>query len=123
MELHQIYVIGLQPFQGLVELLLGRLFGSAVQFGHQEHFGTVAVLQGFAHALLALALVVIPTVVQKRDAPVYGGTDQGDALLLVLLLADVEPAHADEGYLLPRASQRPVQHIALTRGSRRLEVE
>jgi hypothetical protein len=48
-ELEQIDMIGLKAPQGFVDLLRGRLFGTAIHFGHEKYFLTIAVAQGFTH--------------------------------------------------------------------------
>jgi hypothetical protein len=63
-----------------------------VDLSHEEHPLAVAVAQGLTHAQLTAALVVIPTVVHKRDAPVDGPSNQGDAVLLVRRQANMIPA-------------------------------
>ena len=92
----QVDHVGLQALEGLVDLLGGRLLGAAVDLGHEEDLLAVAVAQGLAHADLAAAVVVVPAVVHEVDAGVDGGADDLDALLLVLLPADVVAAQADD---------------------------
>ena len=85
-ELDQVDVIGLQPLERFVDLLGRRLLRAAVELGHEEDLLPIAVAKGLAHADFALALVVVPGVIQEGDAPVHAGADQPDALLLILLL-------------------------------------
>ena len=79
-------MIGLQPLERLLNLPGGGLFGPAVDLGHEEDLLAVAVAQGLAHADFAVAVVVVPAVVQKVDAAVDRGADDADALLLVFRL-------------------------------------
>src|SRR5205807_7377624 len=71
----------------------------------------VPVFQGFAHAYLALALVVVPRVVHEADTAVYGRANQADALVIrKLRLADMEAPEANRRDALAGSAQRPVQH-------------
>ncbi len=79
-KLHQVDVIGLQPLQRLVELAtVGALL--AVDLGHQENLLAVAVPQSLPHPDFALAVVVVPAVVQKLMPVSIGGANDPDALL------------------------------------------
>ena len=60
----------LQARSDCVDLLGGGLLRAAVDLRHQEDLLPVAVAQRLAHAHLALAVVVVPAVVQERDAVV-----------------------------------------------------
>ena len=95
-ELHEVDDVGLQPLEATRRsarrptpcvrpsiLVIRKTFA-------------VAVAQRLAHADLALAVVVVPAVVQEGDAAIDGGADEPDALLLVLLAADVMTAEADD---------------------------
>ena len=115
MELQQVDHVGLQAREGLVELLGGGLLGAAVDLGHQEDLLAVAVLEGLAHADFAAAVVVVPAVVHEGDAGVDGGADDLDALLLVLLPADVVAAQADHATPPPPCAQLAVEHLAAFR--------
>jgi hypothetical protein len=114
-ELQQVDHVGLQPPEGLVELLGGGLPGPAVDLGHQEDLLAVAVAQGLAHADFAAAVVIVPAVVHEGDAGVDGGADDLDAVLLVLLPADMVAAQADDRHLLPGPAQRAIAHVAADR--------
>ena len=92
--------------QRLLDLLGGGLFRAAIDLGHQKGFLAIPVAQSLAHAHFALAVVVVPAVVEEVDAVVERGADDADALLLVLLHADVISAEADHGNFLARAAQR-----------------
>ncbi len=119
-ELDQVQVVRLEPRQRLVELTGRRGFGTAVELGHQEHFPPVAALrQRLAHADLAVAVVVVPAVVQKVDAPVHARVDELDPLGVAVGAADVEAAHADERDLLAGPSEHPVRHVPPAGAGRR----
>ena len=113
--LHEIDVIGLEPLQGLVDLQGRLLPRAAVDLGHQKDLRAIAVAQGLAHADFALAAVIVPRVVQKVDAVVDGRADDADAVLDVLLHADVIAAQADQRDTLARAAQGPIAHVAADR--------
>ena len=71
---------------------------TAIDLGHQERSLTVSVSQSLPHALLALAPVVIPTVVEKVDAPIDGAADEGYTLAFILLLTNMVAAQAYHRY-------------------------
>ena len=119
-ELQQVDVIGLQPLQRLVELPRGALLAPAVDLGHQKGFLPVAVAQRLAHPDLALAVVVVPAVVEEVEALVESGADDPDALLLVGLLADVGAAQAHHGDFLAGAPQGAVGNSLRLGGPRDL---
>ena len=81
MNLHQVDVVCLQPGQGLLQLLLSRGAGASVDLGHQESLLAIAIREGFAHALFAGAVVIVPAVVEKIDAPIQGGADDAKSFL------------------------------------------
>ena len=90
----------LEALERLVELGSRGLLGAPVDLRHQEGLLSIAVSQGLAHALFALAAVVVPTVVHERDARIERAADDADAVVLVGLLADVCSAEADSGHFL-----------------------
>ena len=112
--LHEIDVVGLQTLQGLLELRLRELLGAAVDLRHQEGLVAVAALgQRGAHAHLALAVVVVPAVVEEIDAAVERRLDQLDGQRCIdRRLADVGAAEADRRDLLAGAAEWPVEHVA-----------
>ncbi len=105
MKLQKVNVIGLQTAQGFFQLLGGGLFRAAIDLCHEESFLPVTVAQRFAHADLTLAVVVVPAVVEERDAAVESGADDADAFLLVGLHAEVVAAQAYHGNLFARVAQ------------------
>ena len=68
--------------------------------GHQERLLPIAVAQRLSHPSLALALVVLPGVVQEAHAVVERGADDGDPFRL-LRDPDVESADAQNRDLVP----------------------
>ena len=74
MELQQLNMVGLEAFQGFIQLLCGRSFGAAIHRGHQEDLLAITVAQRFSDFDLSLAvsIVVIPGVVHVIDAAVNG---------------------------------------------------
>src|ERR1017187_65274 len=95
MQLHQINSIRLQPLQGFINLPRGRRLGAAVALGHEKYFLAVAVTQGLPHANFAGPAIVIPAVVHEGDPLINGLPDNGYALHLVSLFADVKTTQAD----------------------------
>ena len=81
MNLDQVDMVRLEPGQGLLQLLLSRGAGASVELCHQESFVAIAVGEGFPHALLAGAVVVVPAVIEKINAPIQGGADDAKGLL------------------------------------------
>src|SRR6266542_2938341 len=63
MKLDQVDGIGLETAQRILDLFGSRILHLAVNLGHEEYLPAVAVLQGLAHADLALPVVVVPAVV------------------------------------------------------------
>src|ERR1019366_7925870 len=119
MMLHQIDMIGLQPFQASLDLPLGHLFGAPVDLRHQKYFLAIAVLQGLPHPDFALAFVVVPAVIHEGNAAVDTSSHQANAVLLCKpMLCKMEAAHADRRDFLAGASQRAVEHVALAGSSR-----
>jgi hypothetical protein len=116
-KLQEINVIGLQPAQRILELLLGRFSISAIDLGHEKYFLPIAIPQRFAHADLAHAVVIIPAVIHEVDPLVDHGPDEADTLLLVGLLAEVIAPQPYERYLLAGVSQRAVRYPLFRVGS------
>src|ERR1039457_3582392 len=106
-------MIRLKPLQRILDLPGGGLPGPPVDLGHEEHLLPVAVAQRLAHAHLAAAVMVIPAIVHEGDAPVDCAPDEADALLLILLCADVIASQPDGRNLFARPSQPAVKHSTL----------
>ena len=102
-----------EAMEGVFELLLGGGGGAAVDLGHEEGFLPIAVPEGQAHAALALAIVVVPAVVQEVDAGIerrYGRC--GWLLLGNVVCADVIAADADDGDGLAGAAEGAAGNLA-----------
>ena len=110
-ELDEVDHVGLEAAERLLELLGVLGFGAAVELGHLEDLGAVAVAEGLAHADLGDAVVVVPAVVHEGDAAVDGGADELDGLFGGGLLADVEAAEADGGDALAGGAEVAVDHV------------
>jgi hypothetical protein len=78
--------------------------------GHEEDALAVTVAQGLAHADFALSAAVVLAVVEEVDPAIHGRADEVNALVLVWLPADVEPAEADYGDTLPGTAESAVLH-------------
>src|SRR5690242_19478413 len=63
-----------------------------------------------AHPDLALAVVIIPTVIHERDAAIDGRSDNPDAIVRIGLRADMVAAQADGGDLLSGAAKRTLRN-------------
>src|SRR5579872_191914 len=79
MKLHQVNSVSLQAPQRFVDLPGGRGFVASVDLRHHKCFAPVAIAQGFSDPRLALAVVVVPTVVEKIDAVIQSGSHDSDA--------------------------------------------
>src|SRR5207248_9962128 len=110
--LHEIDRVGLQTPQRLVDLS-GRLFPrSAVDLRHYERTAPVAVAKRLAHTPLARAVVVVPAVVQERDAAVDGGAnDSNREFFGDVLQTEMPAADADARNHLTRAAQRAQRDV------------
>ncbi len=104
-------MIGLEPLQGLIDLLSSRFPGPAIELGHQERLVAVTIPKRVAHANLALATIVVPGVVHETQAVIDGLADQTNGLIVgKLRLADVIAAHAQAGDLLAGPAQCALLH-------------
>ena len=97
-----------------IELLLGGLFGAAVELGHDEGLLAIAALaEGFADELLAAAVVVIPGIVEEGDAAVEALVDEANGFVVgELWLAEMKAAHADGGDFDAGRAELAVEHFA-----------
>src|SRR4029077_18943911 len=99
-KLQQVDMVGLQSAKGLIHLLGSGRLSLAIDLGHQERLLAVTVAQRLAHANLALAIVVVPAVVEEADAGIERRANDANALLLIGLHADVVAAEAHNGNFL-----------------------
>jgi len=73
-------MVGLQAFQGFVDLRGREVFSTAIDLSHQKNLLTITVAQSLAHFgfTLAVSVVVVPGVVHEVDAAIYrGANDSG----------------------------------------------
>src|SRR5215470_4551785 len=72
----------------------------------------IAILEGFAHANFALALVVIPGIVHEVDAAIDGRADQSNAVSFGQPgLANMKSAHSQRRYAFTGAPQFAIRHV------------
>src|SRR2546426_5357898 len=107
-ELHEVDGVGLEPAQGLIDLLRRRLPVATVDLGHEKHVVAIAVAQRLSHADFARPTVVVPAVVEEVDPVVDGRADDADGFLLVSLPPEVVAAHADQRHHLSGAPKATV---------------
>jgi len=107
-ELHQVHIRRLQPFQGFIDLPSRRCLVPPIDLGHEKRLVPVPVLQSFAHADLTRPVVIIPTVIHEIDPAIQRRTDDLDAVGLKELSANMRPAQANVGHLLTSGSKRAV---------------
>src|SRR6267378_1087717 len=112
--LHEIDAIGLQTLERLVELPRRFCIGSPVDLGHEKDLLSVAVPERLSHAGLALAVVVVPAVVQEVDATIDRRSNDPETELLVDPVQSEMPApKADRGDSFPGPTQRAIRDCGL----------
>src|SRR5581483_1894814 len=112
--LDEVDVVGLQTAEGFVELFGGFLFGSAVNFGHEEDLVAVTIAERLAEAGLTEAVVVVPGIVHEGYAAIDGGADDPEAERFVHLLeSEVPSTQADGGDFLSGAAKLAVEHVGM----------
>ena len=111
MELDEVDGIGAEAAEGLVELAGEASGGVAVRLGHEEDLLAVAVAESVAHALLGAAAVVVPGIVHEGDAAVDGDAHQAQGGCVVVNVAEVGSAEADERDLFAGAAELAVRHV------------
>ena len=80
-ELPEVEMIGPQPAETVFEVGLGVLGGAAAALGHEEDLVAPASLRDrLAHAILGLAVHVVPGIVKEGDPLVDGALDQAQAV-------------------------------------------
>jgi hypothetical protein len=120
MELKEVDVIGLQALQGLIDLLGGGLLGAAIDLRHEEDLLTVTIPQSLPHPQFALPFVVVPGIIEKRNASIDCGSNETNALILCdPSFSDVKAAQSDSGYALTGSTERAIEHLTL-QGTRRI---
>src|ERR1035437_4838703 len=113
MQLHQINSIRLQPLQGFINLPRGRRLGESIALGHEKDSLAITVTQSFPHANFAGPAIVIPAVVHEGDPLVNGTPDNGYALHLVSLDADMKAPQANGGNFHARPAEQALRHSLL----------
>jgi len=119
MELEEVDRVRLQSAERFVNLPCSHILHLAVNLGHQENSLPVTIPQGLTHAHFAFAVVIVPTIIEKIDALIDGGSNDANALPFVFLGADMVTAQAHKRHLLATASQRAVRHLACPGAGRR----
>ena len=113
MELQQVDGLGLQPSHRFFKLLICSFGGMGVDFGHQEDFIAVAVLQRFPHSDFTGAFVVIPAIVHESNAVINGIAHYPDTFIFAYPGADVKSAQTDSGHFLTGAAQDAQRYFGI----------
>src|SRR2546425_4719370 len=114
MMLHEIYAIGLQPLERLIELPRRFCVGSPVDLGHEKDLLPVAVPERLSHAGLARAIVVVPAVVEEVDATIDRRSNDPQTQRLVDPFQSEMPApKADRGDSFACPTQRAIGNCGL----------
>jgi len=112
-ELQQIDMVGAQPPQRLVDLAPRAFIVARADLCHEEDFLAKAVLlQSAAHHFLGPPVVILPGVVEERDAEIDGLVHQPDAFLVGLVGHGVPAAIAEDGDAHARLAERPRRDAA-----------
>ncbi len=107
-ELPEVDVIRAEAAQAVLELAARAVMVAVADLGHQEDALAPPVHgQRPSHQLLGAAVVVVPRVVEERDAFVEGRVHEADGLEVVRDRADVPAAQAEDRDALSRSSERP----------------
>jgi len=113
-ELPKVQVVGLEPPQAVLQVLERTLVVPLAVLGHEEDLVAPPPNgQGLAHDLFAVAVVIVPGVVEERQPLVEGGVHDLDGFLFVLDAADVPAAQADDRHVDARLAQRLGRHALL----------
>ena len=114
MVLQQIDVVGFEALKRDIDLACRFCLGPAVDLGHQKCLVPVPLKrEGGAHAYFALAIVVIPSVVEKADAAIDGLVHKARSFIVGDgIAADFGTANADERNFDSCRSQLSVKHFA-----------
>ena len=96
MKLEKINPIGLEAYQGVMELAQGRRFRAPVDLRHEKSLLTITIAYGLAHADFTFATVVVPAVAEKIYAFIKTRADDANAFLRVRLFAKMITAESDD---------------------------
>ena len=89
------------------------MLGPTIDFRHQKDLGAGTVSKGFAHANLAVAVVVVPAVIHKGNSLIDRAADEFDTVRFrQLWFADVVSSQTDDGHFLFGAAKGAIQHVA-----------
>ena len=102
--LDQIDVVCLEALQGFVDLLGSGFFRAAIEFRHQKRFLTITVTERHSHAFLALAVGVVPAIIEKSDAAIQGRANDANCLLLIRL-SEMRATESDSGHAFAGAAE------------------
>src|SRR5581483_7562940 len=95
-KLQKVDVIGLQPAQRFLQLLRRRSLSPSIDFGHQKRLLPVAITQSLPHPYFALAIVIVPAVVEKIHPVIERGAYDANLFLLIhRRRSDVISAHTN----------------------------
>ena len=111
-HLPQVQMVGVQTSQRLLELAHRhfRIAPVRAHLGHQEH-RRPAVANGAAHATLALAVVVLPRVVEEVDPGIDGGVGDPHRLRHRLDQAQVVATEAQDGDRVGMPAERSTRYL------------
>jgi glyoxylase-like metal-dependent hydrolase (beta-lactamase superfamily II) len=111
-DLPEIQVVRAQPPERVLELAHGDLAVAPVRadLRHQERLLATAG-EGLAHSLFAHAVVVVPRVVEERDARVDGLVHQADGVGVGLRHDHVPAAHAENRHAHAGAAERTGRNV------------
>ena len=79
---------------------------------HQEHLFAAPIPERSAQDGLSLAVVILPSVVEKSNAGVYSLMDELHRLVHRWRIAKMMTTHPDSGNVHIRASKPPIDHVA-----------
>src|SRR6202034_752254 len=79
---------------------------------HQKHLFAAPVPERSAQDGLSLAVVILPSVVEKSNAGVYCLMDELHRLVQRRHIAEMMTTHPDSGDVHIRASKPPIDHVA-----------
>jgi hypothetical protein len=95
-----------------VELSCGFGLRTPVDFGYDERFLPIAVLQRLSHPDLARAVVVVPTVVEEIDPAIESLVDDAGAQPIVdMWEPQVPPTDTDRGYAFACSAKDSIRHV------------
>ena len=106
-KLPQIDVVGLHPSQAVFQALPGEFLVATRVLGHQEDL-VATPLEGLAHELFGVTVVVRPSVVPEEGTVIHRGVRELQRRWLAIVhrrSTEVRAAHAQDGDLLAGAAE------------------